>query len=287
MNIKIIQERLNSYQCGSQQEEENALREITQEVALAALSRCDFFKKAAFGGGTCLRIFYSLSRFSEDIDFVLKTPDLNFQLEPYLKPLAFEFNTYGYRMEVIDRSKVDNAVKKCFLKDDSLGKVLTLRHLKGVTNLRKIKIKIEVDANPPLGSGFENKFIDFPFPFAATVQDLSSLFAGKSHALLCRVYNKGRDWYDFVWYISRKVPINLTLLSNALNQIGPWKGLELAVDMEWYYEEMKKKIISIDWEKTKEELSRFLKPGALNTLDVWGREFFLDRLENFVKGKKE
>ncbi len=282
MNIKIIQERLESYQCRSQQEEENALREITQEVALAALSRCDFFKKAAFQGGTCLRIFYSLDRFSEDIDFVLKTPEPDFQFKPYLMPLALEFEAYGYRMEVVDRSKADNTVKKCFLKDDSLGQILILQHLKGITDLRKIKIKIEVDTNPPLGSGFENKFLDFPFPFAATVQDLPSLFAGKSHALLCREYNKGRDWYDFIWYSSRKVPINFLLLSSALNQFGPWQGLGLKVDMKWYRKEMEEKIVSIDWEKSKKELLRFLKQESLDTLNVWSKEFFLDRLKKLT-----
>lgn len=278
MSIKIIQAQLELYQCRSQQEEENALREITQEVALAAFYRCDFFKKSAFQGGTCLRIFYGLDRFSEDLDFILKTPDRNFQFESYLKPLALEFEAYGYHMEIVDRSKTDNAVKKCFLKDDSLGKVLTLRHLKGVTNLRKIRIKIEVDTNPPLGSGFENKFLYFPFPFAATVQDLPSLFAGKSHALLCREYNKGRDWYDFIWYAGRKVPINFLLLSNALNQIGPWQGQGINVDMAWYRKEMEKKIISMEWDETKKELSRFLKPQSLDTLNLWSKEFFLNCL---------
>ena len=279
MSIKIIQERLNFYRCRSQQEEENALREITQEVALAALSRTDFFKKAAFQGGTCLRIFYSLDRFSEDLDFILKKPDMNFQLEPYLKPLAAELNDYGYRMEIIDRSKAEQAVKKCFLKDDSLGKILSLQHLKGITNQKKIKIKFEVDANPPLGSNFENKFLDFPFAFAVTVQDAPSLFAGKSHALLCREYGKARDWYDFIWYVSRRITVNFTLLSNALNQVGPWAGQNIQVDNAWYHKEMEKKIISIDWEKMKKELLQFLKPEALDTLKIWSQEFFLDRLK--------
>ena len=193
MSVKIIQERFDAYQCGSQQEEENALREISQEIALAALSRVDFFKKAAFQGGTCLRIFYGLERFSEDLDFILKSPNKDFSLEPYIRNMALEFRSYGYRLEVSDRSKPENTVKKCFLKDDSLGKVLNLTHLKGATNVRKIKIKLEVDTNPPAGSGFVNKFLDFPFPFAVTLQDMDSLFAGKSHALLCREYTKRRD----------------------------------------------------------------------------------------------
>lgn len=281
MDVKIIQERVDSYKCRSRQEEENALREITQEIALAALSRTDFFKKAAFQGGTALRIFYSLDRFSEDLDFILKKPDTNFCLEPYLKPLTTEFNTYGYQMEAVDRSKTEQTVKKCFLKDDSLGKILSLQHLKGGAIKKKIRIKLEIDTNPPSGSNFENKFLDFPFAFAVTMQDTPSLFAGKSHALLCREYNKGRDWYDFLWYISRKTAINFTFLSSALNQVGPWAGKNLQIDKTWYCREIEKKIVSINWKETKEELSRFLKPEALDTLKIWDKEFFLDRLTKF------
>lgn len=279
MSIKIIQERLDDYQCRSQQEEENALREISQEVALAALSRGDFFKKAAFQGGTCLRIFYSLERFSEDLDFMLKDADQNFSFEPYIKNMAMEFQSYGYRLEVIDRSKTKNIVKKCFLKDDSLGKVLNLTHFKNVTNMRKIKIKLEVDTNPPAGSRFENKFLDFPFPFSVTLQDKPSLFAGKSHALLCREYTKGRDWYDFIWYISRRIKINWEFLSSAINQQGPWKGQNLNAGRDWYMAKMAKKIKEIDWKASKEEMVRFLKPSAMAGLNLWSKEFFLDRLQ--------
>lgn len=283
MSIKIIQQHLDTYRCRSQQEEENALREISQEVALAALSRGDFFKKAAFQGGTCLRIFYSSERFSEDLDFVLKNTDQDFSFEPYIKNMALEFQSYGYHLEVLDRSKAEDVVKKCFLKDSSLGKVLSLTHLKGVTNTRKIKIKLEVDTNPPAGSNFENKFLDFPFPFSVTLQDMPSLFAGKSHALLCREYTKGRDWYDFIWYISRRVKINWELLSGAINQQGPWKGQNLKVARDWYMAEMAKRIEGIDWGATKEEMARFLRPSAMAGLDVWSKEFFLDRL-GLLKG---
>ena len=280
MSIKIIQERFDDYHCSSQQEEENALREITQEVALAALSRGDFFKKAVFQGGTCLRIFYSLERYSEDLDFMLKNADKNFSFEPYIKNMAMEFQSYGYHLEVIDRSKSEDIVKKCFLKDDSLGKVLNVTHLKGVTNTRKIKLKLEVDTNPPDGSNFENKFLDFPFPFSVTMQDMPSLFAGKSHALLCREYTKGRDWYDFIWYISRQIKMNWEFLSSAINQQGPWKGLNLKADRTWYLGEMAKKIEKINWRFAKEEMARFLKPSAIAGLDVWSKEFLLDRLQH-------
>ena len=285
MSIKIIQERFDSYQCSSQQEEENALREISQGITLAALSRGDFFKKAAFQGGTCLRIFYGLERFSEDLDFILKSPNRQFSFEPYVRNMAMEFESYGYRLEVSDRSKAEDTVKKCFLKDDSLGKVLNLTHLKGVTNARKIKIKLEIDTNPPAGSDFVNKFLDFPFPFAVTLQDMPSLFAGKNHALLCREYVKGRDWYDFIWYVSRQVKMNWKFFSNGINQQGPWKEKNIKINRDWYIKEMVKKIEKIDWKAAKEEMARFLKPSAMAGLDVWGKEFLLDRLQKLLEIK--
>src|SRR3989338_1653349 len=279
MSVRIIQERLEAYQCVSAKAEEIALREITQEVALAALSRTDFFKTAIFQGGTCLRIFYSLNRFSEDLDFMLKKPDTRFSLDGYLKGMAVEFGAYGYKLEVTDRSKAQDAVKKAFLKDDSIGKILQLSHLKADRSARKIKIKIEVDTNPPACSHFESKFLDFPFAFSVTVQDPPSLFAGKSHALLCREYVKGRDWYDFIWYATRKTPVNFELLSSALDQQGPWAKQGLKIDRAWYFEQMEMKIRSIDWEAAKRDISRFLKSPQLDTLKLWSQEFFLPFLE--------
>lgn len=279
MSVKIIQDRLSTYSVASEQDEENALKEITQEVALAALSRSDFFKVAAFQGGTCLRIFYSLERFSEDLDFILIKPDRQFSLEPYLKQMGLEFAAYGYKLEVQDRSTAEETVKKAFLKADSMGKVLTLKHLKENRSSRKIRIKLEVDSNPPAGSQFENKFHDFPFSFALMVQDLPSLFAGKCHALLCREYDKGRDWYDFIWYASRKTQINFEFLSSALDQQGPWKGTKVKADSAWFLKEMETKIRSMNWNNIKKELSRFLKPTQLDFLQIWSADFFLDRLK--------
>lgn len=283
MSVKIIQERLESYKCASAQAEELALREITQEVALAALSRTDFYKAAAFHGGTCLRIFYGLNRFSEDLDFMLKRPDSRFNLDAYLKNMAVEFEAYGYKLEIADRSQADNAVKKAFLKDDSLGKVLQLSHLKIDRSSRKIRIKIEVDTNPPAESGFESKFMDFPFTFSVTVQDQPSLFAGKVAALLCREYTKGRDWYDFIWYTSRKTPINFNFLAAALKQTGPWRDQAVAADKNWCVAQLRQKIHSVNWDKARADVRPFINPREIDSLALWEREFFLDRLENYNK----
>lgn len=279
MSIKLIQERLNSYNCKSELEEEHAIREITQEVALAALSRTDFFKYGVFQGGTCLRIFYGLNRFSEDLDFILKEPNSNFKLQPHLQSLSEELQAYGYNVDITDRSKTDITVRKAFIKDDSIGKVLQLNHAGKKGPFRKIRIKLEVDTNPPPGSQTEIKYLDFPFVSSVTVQDKPSLFAGKVHALLCREYIKGRDWYDFLWYTSQGIKINYRFLGSALKQQGPWKGQEINVNMEWCMAAIEKAIKSLDWKTTTEDVRRFVRVAEQPSLDLWSKELFLTQLE--------
>ncbi len=286
MSTKIIQDRLDSYQCKTALEEEQALREITQEVALAALGRTDFFKFAAFHGGTCLRIFYGINRFSEDFDFLLKEPYQDFNLEPYLKSLSDELDAYGYKLETTDRSKADSAVKKAFIKDDSIGRILQLNHLRADRSMRKIRIKLEIDTNPPGGSNYEIKYLDFPFVSSVTIQDLPSLFAGKIHALLCREYTKGRDWYDFIWYAGRGVDINYQFLASALKQQGPWQGQELKVDKEWSTKTLHERICSLDWQEAKDDIRRFVRQNELASLELWGKELFLDRLDKYASKVK-
>jgi Nucleotidyl transferase AbiEii toxin, Type IV TA system len=278
MSIKLIQDRLDSYKCKSELEEEHAIREITQEVVLAALGRTDFFKYGVFQGGTCLRIFYGLNRFSEDLDFILKEPNHNFKLQPHLQVLLKELEAYGYNIEIADRSKTDVVVKKAFLKDDSIGKVLQLSHAGKRGPFRKIRIKFEVDTNPPSGGQMEIKYLDFPFVSSVTVQDKPSLFAGKVHALLCREYIKGRDWYDFLWYTSQGININYQFLASALKQQGPWRGEDIDVNLDWCMAELEKAIKSIDWKATSEDVRRFVRVVEQPSLDLWSDELFLAQL---------
>ncbi len=278
MSSKILQERLDGYHCQSEQEETNALKEILQEIALASLSRSDFFKRAAFQGGTCLRILHSLDRFSEDLDFILNKADPGFAWDPYQKGLQEEFQAYGVEAGFQSKSEAEEPVQKMFLKDDSLVKILILKHRPKDRRPAKIRIKFEIDINPPGGSCREVKFSDFPFSFAVTTQDLSSLFAGKCHALLCRAYMKGRDWYDYLWYVSRKVVPNYEFLSRACEQQGSWKEKTLSVDKGWLLHELEKKVSVANWEEARNEVGRFLKPRDQKTLEVWSKEFFLDRL---------
>lgn len=279
MSVQMIQQRLLSYNCKTDIEEQQAIREITQEVVLAALGRGDFFKHALFQGGTCLRIFYGLNRFSEDMDFILQKPNADFQIKDHLRHLTDELAAYGYKIEITDRDKADSAVKRAFLKDNSLGKVINLRHANQTGSPGKIRIKLEVDTNPPSGSGEELQYLDFPFVSAVAVQDKPSLFAGKLHALLCREYAKGRDWYDFIWYTSQDIGVNYAFLGSAINQLGQWKNQGIAVEKAWLVNELEKKIISLDWKQATEDVRRFVRANEQPALDLWSKELFLHQLD--------
>ena len=283
MSVQMIQQRLLSYNCKTDIEEQQAIREITQEVVLAALGRGDFFKYALFQGGTCLRIFYGLNRFSEDLDFILQKPDSDFQLKNHLRYLTDELAAYGYNIEITDREKADSTIKKAFLKDRSLGKVIDLRHDKQTGTPAKIRIKLEVDTNPPLGSGYELQYLDFPFMSAVTVQNRSSLFAGKIHALLCRDYIKGRDWYDFIWYTSQGIGINYEFLTSAINQFGSWQNQNIKTDKIWVLNEREKKIISLNWKQVSEDVRRFIRTGEQTSLELWSKELFLGQLSKLER----
>lgn len=278
MSVKVIQQRLASFDCRTHVEEQQAIREISQEVVLAALGRSDFFKHALFQGGTCLRIFHGLNRFSEDLDFILREPNADFQLRPYLRHISDELAAYGYDIEITDRSEADAADKKAFLKDASLGKVLSLRHADQTGAAAKIRIKLEVDTNPPSGSGQELQYLDFPFVSGVAVQDKPSLFAGKLHALLCREYVKGRDWYDFIWYTSQRVGVNFEFLASAINQLGPWAGQQIMVDKNWMLSHLERTIASIDWRQAADDVRRFVPAQEQASLDPWSQDLFFRQL---------
>ena len=278
MSIALIQQRLAAYGCTSTLEEDRAIREITQEVVLAALARTDFFRHVAFQGGTCLRILHGLARFSEDLDFALQVADTTFRLEPYLPVVRREMAAYGYEIEFVDRSRVDQTVRTAFLKDDSLGDLLQMRYRPTTGPARMIRIKLEIDTDPPAGGTFETRYLDFPFPQATVAHDPPSLFAGKLHAVLCRRYLKGRDWYDFIWYTARRTPVNYRLLAAALDQSGPWAGTSPDVERRWCLQALAAKIESIDWSRARDDVRAFVRGADLPALDVWCREFVLAQL---------
>ena len=280
--IEIIQQKLDSYKVSNPVEEEQATKEIMQEIALYGLWRAGFFKVAAFQGGTSLRILHGLPRFSEDLDFMLQTPDREFDWSGYLAKLLECFEEYGLQSEALPKGRMDRAVRTAVLKNHSFVNQLNLRFYKGHAD-RKITIKLEVDANPSAGSVYGYTYLDFPTDFEVCHQDLPSNFALKIHALLCRPYLKGRDWYDFNWYIRQGVSPNLPLLRNALVQYGPWQGQDsLAIDEHWVRTELQNKIDEIDWTEVAADVAPFLKVGEQEALTLWGARFFATKLEKLA-----
>lgn len=162
--IDIIRQRLASYDAKDALEEGQAIKEILQEVALYSLWRGGFFEVAAFQGGTSLRILHKLPRFSEDLDFILQQPDAGFDWSRYLKPLLSGLTEFGLQSEVLDRSKMDRNIREALVKNDSIGSQLNLRFSRGRSS-PTLKIKLEIDINPPAGSGFAFTYLDFPLDF--------------------------------------------------------------------------------------------------------------------------
>lgn len=280
MTLDLIHDRLKYYNPPDKVAEENAIKEIYQEIALAALSRSDFFRVGAFTGGTCLRILHGLQRFSEDLDFVLRDVDLSFDWKPYLHAIEEEFEAFGLTCTAVDRSKADQVVKKAFLKEDSFGQVLKLQHARNRADLQKVVIKFEIDTHRPEGAQFETNTLNYPYPFAVISYDLPSLFAGKCNAILTRTYLKGRDWYDFLWYMRQGVPVNLELLKSSLEQFG----LEASVSKSWLVNELSKKITELDWDHARMDVDRFLSDRERRSLDLWGPDLFLSVIER-LEGK--
>ncbi|MBV5261902.1 nucleotidyl transferase AbiEii/AbiGii toxin family protein [Synechococcus moorigangaii CMS01] len=277
--IDIIREKLAAYPAA---EQENALKEILQEIALFALWRADFFEVALFQGGTSLRILHGLPRFSEDLDFLLRKPDPDFNWTPYLDQMTAVFKEFGLKLETQSREQMDRAIRQAVLKDDSIARQLDLQFGAAGSN-RTIRIKLEIDTNPPALSGEATTFLDFPADFEVRHQDLPSNFALKIHALFCRGYLKGRDWFDFSWYVARDISPNLPHLRAALVRSGPWKDTEnLTVDNAWLRDTLASTIDKIDWLAAAEDVRRFLRPAEESSLRLWSAPFFRSKLDRLL-----
>jgi len=269
----LIEQRLSRYSIKTQDDEANAVKEITQEIILYALSTTKFFDHVHFCGGTALRIIYGLERFSEDLDFTLNIPDENFNFDNYMSDVLNVLKQYGLDMK-IKKAKDNTFVKKRELKKDSEKWQLSF------PSLAKVVIKLEIDANPPEGAIYTDKILDFPILHKIRIGTIETLFAGKMHALLCRGFVKGRDWYDFLWYVKNNHAINYDLLQHALFQMGPYKGKNIPnFDKEFVKTELSNKIENLDWSKAKSDVERFIKPEEVKSLDLWSVDLFLSRVE--------
>ena len=258
-----------------------ALREILQEIALLGLWRSKFFEKAAFYGGTALRVLYGLDRFSEDLDFSLLQPLPEFQLSKYSKALQTELRGFGFDARIEPRAKRSlSPIQSAFLKADTIKQLLVIETageiLRELPKGQVLKIKLEVDTDPPPGFSTEVKFLLRPIPFSVRSYLLPDLFAGKMHAILCRRWKtrvKGRDWYDFVWFISNHPALHLAHLERRLLQTGDLKKGETFTP-EAFHARLRKTIETVNLGEARKEVEPFVKNP--DSLAVWSKEFFID-----------
>jgi len=268
----------------------NALRETMQQVALAGLWRGGFFNKAAFYGGTCLRIFHGSDRFSEDMDFSLLAPDNSFSLENYFDAVVAEFKMLGRDVTIAKKTKTQTTnIESAFLKDDT--KIYNL-HFRSE---RKIKIKIEVDINPPPEFSTEQKLSLLPFSFMTRCYTLPDLYAGKMHALLFRTWReriKGRDWYDWEWYVRKRIPLNFnhfcrrTMQFNSLKRDPLLGALSAGIQapemltLAQFKELLRARIEATDFSAAKDDVRPFVSNPLV--LDIWSKDYFLQVMEEMV-----
>lgn len=276
----LIINRLNQREYISDQHRVNEAKEIIQEIALMALSRAGLFQEAAFQGETAFRLFHGLDRFSEDLDFALMTPDESFSLKRFLEPVVREFDSWGLSVEITDRSKAEKAVRDAFIKETSLGGLLELSL--PLHSMQKLAIKIEIDTNPPLGATFESRLCNFPSDFYVNCYDLPSMFGGKLHAILCRRYGKGRDWYDMVEYLRRKVSPNLKFLHNALKQVAP-RNIPIPsnrISTSWVKDAILKRIDEVDFNKLRRDVEPFVFDNE--KISMWSKDYFRQGIQSFL-----
>ena len=269
----IFEQMLSRYPIISDKDRQNAIYEVMQQITLAGLYRGGFFNKAAFYGGTCLRIFHKLDRFSEDMDFSLLTTDSSFKLENYFPSIIDEFKMLGREIVITKKDKRNfNKVESAFLKDDTEVYDVAFQTEKS------LKIKIEVDTQPPLKFQTEQKLLLHPFSFMTRCFTLPDLYAGKMHALVFRTWNnrvKGRDWYDFEWYVKNGINLDFTHLQERIREFN---GIE--VDKEEFLRLLKKRLASTDIKMVKQDVEPFIK--NTDTLEIWSNDYFL-QLANIIK----
>lgn len=275
----IIEQMLRNYRADNIYDQKNAMKEIMQEIVLCGLSRAGFFKKAAFYGGTALRIFYGLDRFSEDLDFSLDIEDREFDLVSYFPILEKEVRAFGLNVEIQEKEKTkESTIRSAFLKGNTKEHLLLFyadeRIAGSVANNEAVKIKFEVDVNPPAHATYESKYRLLPMPYEVRMYDMPSLFAGKIHAVICRAWRsrvKGRDLYDYIFYLSRGASVNLAHLRQRLidsNYIEPTNECSL----EDVKKMLRDRFDSIDYNQAKKDVEPFIHNPSV--MDIWSADFF-------------
>lgn len=281
----IIEQMLSKYEIKNTNDEINALKEIIQEILLSGLSRGNFFDEVAFYGGTALRIFYKLDRFSEDLDFALISPNREFDLSKYFTYIEKELKAYGLNLVINTKTKsIDSNITSAFLKGDTLEHILKFfpneEGKKYSAIIKDIKVKFEVDINPPSGATYEEQYRLLPSPHQIKLYDKESLLAGKIHAILCRGWKKrtkGRDLYDYVFFLANETEVNIELIRNKLIESKfIEENSEFNIDI--LKEMLKSKFNEIDYQDAKEDVKPFIKD--INSLNIWSKEFFISITNN-------
>lgn len=274
--MNVFDTMLSRYEIKTNDDYTNALHEVMQQIALAGLYRGGFFEHAAFYGGTCLRIFHQLERFSEDMDFSLLQPNKKFMLEDYFQPIINEFTALGREVVINKKEKKNQSnIESAFLKDDTAIYNLQFR------TERSVKIKIELDVNPPLGFSTESKLLLLPYSFMTRCYTMPSLYAGKMHALLFRKWNtrvKGRDWYDFEWYVKNNIRLDFSHFCERTRQFES-QDLE-QMSPESFKKLLKEKISNTNMDMVKADVKPFLKDSG--QLDIWSTDYFSQLVDMIV-----
>jgi len=274
--VKVM---LNRYRCRSVNDYENALKEIIQEISLLGLWRSKFFEKAAFYGGSALRILYMLDRFSEDLDFSLLKKDEEFSLANYCRAVEDELRSFGFSVTVEKKEKkFETNIDSAFVKAGTSRNMIIIDTpesiRKKIHSGKVMKIKLEVDTEPPGDFLTEAKYIFQPLTFSVNTYTLPDLFAGKIHAVLCRAWGKrvkGRDWYDLVWYVGHNKPVRLKHLENRLKQTGDLAASESLTE-EALKKRLREKIESMDFKSAAKDAKNLLKDPS--SLELWSEKFF-------------
>jgi predicted nucleotidyltransferase component of viral defense system len=274
-----IQEMLLRYQIKNSKEAENALKEIIQEIALLGLHRSNFFEKAAFYGGTALRVLYGLPRYSEDLDFTLFKPDEEFELSMYFGAVKRELESFGFQTEIEKvNKKIESDVESAFIKANTkihFLKIETLQKFEALTQTTaKLQIKFEVDTDPIQGFEFEPRYLLAPTSFPVISLKKPDLFAGKMHALLFRKWKnriKGRDFYDYVWYLKNKTPVRLSYLKAKAIQSGHIKKTEMQ-NLDELRQKLSERFSQVSFEDVKKDIFPFIKDPE--ELKHWNQGFF-------------
>lgn len=282
-----IEIMLSRYSCQSLDDYKNALKEIIQEIALLGLYRSKFFERASFYGGTALRIFHQLERFSEDLDFSLLTIDPTFKLEKYNEAITAELEAFGFETEILTKEKeiksnIDSVLLKANTKLQLLNISAPNEFVEKIHHQNKLIIKMEVDTHPPLHFETEAQVLLNPIPFEVNLFQLPDLFATKIHAILCRKWQtriKGRDWFDFVWYLSKNIPVRLKHLEARLFKNEVWTKTQ-SLEGKDVSLLILKKIEETDFEAAKSDVKPFIKDQS--SLELWSKPFFSTLLKKLT-----